>query len=184
MTLDDNLNAQVQTFPMHGRTIDDVQQQSPATEADRIAAEVAVEVIAQECNRNPHSGSRSLGVVLVLILANGAAVVLGAEAAGFTTPSHWVRVSDDKHRFVWAESGRQFVPWGFNYDPDEEDRLRLDRILLGEDARAVSPVGDTPGRHHAGLAGVVRAEIAVDHRCRQVTKAIASSRAMRAPIIH
>jgi hypothetical protein len=35
----------------------------------------------------------------------------------------WVRVSDDKKGFVLAESGRPFVPWGFNYDHDEDGRL-------------------------------------------------------------
>ena len=32
----------------------------------------------------------------------------------------WVRVADDKHGFVLSPSGKPFVPWGFNYDHDEE----------------------------------------------------------------
>ena len=35
----------------------------------------------------------------------------------------WVQVADDNHAFVLAESGRKFVPWGFNYDHDETGRL-------------------------------------------------------------
>ncbi|KKL26519.1 hypothetical protein LCGC14_2394490, partial [marine sediment metagenome] len=34
-----------------------------------------------------------------------------------------VQVADDNHAFVLAESGRKFVPWGFNYDHDETGRL-------------------------------------------------------------
>ena len=34
-----------------------------------------------------------------------------------------VRVSDDGRGFVLADSGRSFVPWGFNYDHDEAGRL-------------------------------------------------------------
>ena len=35
----------------------------------------------------------------------------------------FIRVSDDKRGFVEADSGRQFAPWGFNYDHDEGGRL-------------------------------------------------------------
>ncbi len=38
----------------------------------------------------------------------------------------WVRVSDDRHGFVLARSGRPFVPWGFNYGHDENGRLLED----------------------------------------------------------
>jgi hypothetical protein len=34
-----------------------------------------------------------------------------------------VQVAKDKHSFVLADSGRRFVPWGFNYDHDENGRL-------------------------------------------------------------
>lgn len=37
-----------------------------------------------------------------------------------------IRVSDDGERFVLADSGRPFVPWGFNYDHDEQGRLLED----------------------------------------------------------
>lgn len=35
----------------------------------------------------------------------------------------WVCVSSDKRSFVLEKSGRQFVPWGFNYVLDEQGRL-------------------------------------------------------------
>jgi len=38
----------------------------------------------------------------------------------------WVRVADQKHGFVLARSARPFVPWGFNYDHDENGRLLED----------------------------------------------------------
>jgi hypothetical protein len=38
----------------------------------------------------------------------------------------WVRVADDKHGFVLSTSARPFVPWGFNYDHDENGRLLED----------------------------------------------------------
>jgi len=37
-----------------------------------------------------------------------------------------VRVSDDKRTFCLDRSGRRFVPWGFNYDHDEQGRLLED----------------------------------------------------------
>mgnify|MGYP000946323046 FL=1 len=38
----------------------------------------------------------------------------------------WVQVADDKQGFVAADSGKLFVPWGFNYDHDETSRLLED----------------------------------------------------------
>ncbi|MBM4000219.1 MAG: glycoside hydrolase family 5 protein [Planctomycetes bacterium] len=35
----------------------------------------------------------------------------------------WVRVSDDRKAFVLSESGRPFIPWGFNYDHEGDGRL-------------------------------------------------------------
>ena len=37
-----------------------------------------------------------------------------------------VRVADEKRTFVLEKSGRPFVPWGFNYDHDENGRLLED----------------------------------------------------------
>ena len=38
----------------------------------------------------------------------------------------WIKVSQDKRGFVLAACGRQFVPWGFNYDRDYKMRLLED----------------------------------------------------------
>jgi hypothetical protein len=38
----------------------------------------------------------------------------------------WIKVSKDKRGFVCASSGRQFIPWGFNYDRDYKSRLLED----------------------------------------------------------
>jgi hypothetical protein len=38
----------------------------------------------------------------------------------------WVRVARDQHSFVLESSGKKFVPWGFNYDHDDEGRLLED----------------------------------------------------------
>ncbi len=38
----------------------------------------------------------------------------------------WVLVADDKRGFVLSDSGKPFVPWGFNYDHDENGRLLED----------------------------------------------------------
>ena len=35
----------------------------------------------------------------------------------------FIRVADDKRSFVLEKSGREFAPWGFNYDHDEAGRL-------------------------------------------------------------
>lgn len=37
--------------------------------------------------------------------------------------AEWVNVSDDHQGFVLAESGRSFIPWGFNYDHEEDGKL-------------------------------------------------------------
>ena len=50
--------------------------------------------------------------------------VIASRVAGGEMP--WVRVADDKHGFVLSTSAKPFVPWGFNYDHDENGRLLED----------------------------------------------------------
>ena len=38
----------------------------------------------------------------------------------------WAGVSEDKQSFALEKSGERFVPWGFNYDHDEDGRLLED----------------------------------------------------------
>src|SRR5690242_7332886 len=50
-------------------------------------------------------------------------LALALLSAGPTPPPRWVKVADDGRGFVVAPSGARFVPWGFNYDHDERNRL-------------------------------------------------------------
>jgi len=59
-------------------------------------------------------------MILWAILIAPLTEALGAE------PVERIRVSDDKTGFVCDPSGRPFIPWGFNYDHDEEGRLLED----------------------------------------------------------
>ena len=42
---------------------------------------------------------------------------------GSAADLNWVRVSDDGKGFTLTESGRAFVPWGFNYDHEDDGKL-------------------------------------------------------------
>jgi hypothetical protein len=35
----------------------------------------------------------------------------------------FIRVAEDQKSFAFRQSGKKFVPWGFNYDHDEKGRL-------------------------------------------------------------
>ncbi|HEO70095.1 MAG TPA: hypothetical protein ENN80_02455 [Candidatus Hydrogenedentes bacterium] len=49
---------------------------------------------------------------------------MSGRASGATTPGlEWIRLGDDGARFVYAESGTEFVAWGVNYDHDRSGRL-------------------------------------------------------------
>ncbi|MBN1361726.1 MAG: cellulase family glycosylhydrolase [Sedimentisphaerales bacterium] len=54
-----------------------------------------------------------------------------ATLAGDAMPMTLVRPSEDGKHFVLADSGQQFVAWGFNYDHDADGRL-LEDYWLGE----------------------------------------------------
>ncbi|HVS36614.1 MAG TPA: cellulase family glycosylhydrolase [Gemmataceae bacterium] len=62
-----------------------------------------------------------------------------------------IRLSKDKHTFVLADSGRRFVPWGFNYDHDADGRL-IEDYWDGEWAKVEKAFADM---HRLG-ANVVR----------------------------
>ncbi|MCA8986532.1 MAG: hypothetical protein KDA78_02755, partial [Planctomycetaceae bacterium] len=38
----------------------------------------------------------------------------------------WIGLSDDGKGFVQTDSGRKFIPWGFNYDHEGDGRLLED----------------------------------------------------------
>jgi hypothetical protein len=64
---------------------------------------------------------RSRRFALLLVVLFG---IIANRATAGEMP--FVGVSDDKHGFVLEKSGRPFVPWGFNYDHDENGRLLED----------------------------------------------------------
>ncbi|MBX3413738.1 MAG: cellulase family glycosylhydrolase [Pirellulales bacterium] len=57
-------------------------------------------------------------IVVAVVVDTTAGATQGEEG-----PLGRIEVSDDGRRFVVAESGQPFVPWGFNYDHDEQGRL-------------------------------------------------------------
>ncbi len=69
----------------------------------------------------------------------------------------WVRVADDKHGFVLSDSAKPFVPWGFNYDHDENGRLLEDYWdkewpKVEEDFREMKQLGANVVRIHLQIA--------------------------------
>ncbi len=60
-------------------------------------------------------------ILLGLVLSSAA-----AEKEAAPTTISWVQVARDNRSFVLRPSGHPFVPWGFNYDHDEQGRLLED----------------------------------------------------------
>lgn len=65
----------------------------------------------------------------------------------------WVSISDDKCSFVLKKSGERFVPWGFNYDHDDEGQLledywHLQWSTVEEDFREMKKLGANVVRIH------------------------------------
>lgn len=114
-------------------------------------------------------------------------------AAEEPPPLPWIRIAKDGRTFVEDSTGRRFTPWGFNYDHDEKgalledyweagwprveedfkemkdlgaNRRRLDRLLLGQDARGTAALEHNRRRDHAAVAEVLRKE---EERLRSAT---------------
>lgn len=95
---------------------------------------------------------RSRGCVSLILFLFG--VIADRMALG---EMPWVRVADDKHSFVLSESGESFVPWGFNYDHDENGRLLEDYWekewpKVEEDFREMKQLGANVARIHLQTA--------------------------------
>ncbi len=66
----------------------------------------------------------------------------------------WIRVADDKRGFVFAASGKSFVPWGFNYDHQEgsgrliEDYWDNEWATIEEDFAEMKKLGANVVRIH------------------------------------
>jgi len=73
----------------------------------------------------------------------------------------WVHVAADGSGFILAPSGRPFVPWGLNYDHDENGRLIEDYWdaewpKIEEDFREMRALGANVVRVHLQLARFMR----------------------------
>lgn len=87
-------------------------------------------------------------------LAVALGMVISLDAAGDVP---WVRASDDGRGFVLTDSGKPFVPWGFNYDHDEDGRLLEDYWekewpRVEEDFREMRQLGANVVRVHLQFA--------------------------------
>jgi len=65
----------------------------------------------------------------------------------------WIKVSDDRQTFIFQNSGRRFMPWGFNYDRDVQFRLLEDYWdtewqKVEEDFREMKQLGANVVRIH------------------------------------
>jgi len=84
-----------------------------------------------------------------------AAVLLALWIGGRALPGElpWVKVADDGRSFVLEPSGREFIPWGFNYDHDASGRLIEDYwhdewATVEEDFREMKELGANTVRVH------------------------------------
>ncbi len=74
----------------------------------------------EHIQEKPEMSTRCNSLALVVLLS----VVPAALA--IAPQQDWVRVSDDGRRFILDESGKPFVPWGFNYDHESDGKLLED----------------------------------------------------------
>jgi len=86
----------------------------------------------------------SVVILVVLLVSN-----LRAQSPSF------IRVSDDGKGFVFADSGKPFIPWGVNYDHDESESGRLiedywdsEWPKVEEDLREIRELGANAVRIH------------------------------------
>jgi hypothetical protein len=73
-----------------------------------------------------------------------------------------IRVSDDGNDFIYAESGRRFIAWGFNYDHDTDGRLIEDYWhsewpTVVEDFKEMKSLGANVVRIHLQVARLMDA---------------------------
>jgi len=93
-------------------------------------------------------------VAVALAIVAAATVVLASAAA--SAEQSFIEVAKNQRGFVFADSGRAFVPWGFNYDHDEHGRLLEDYWLdewskVEHDFREISQLGANVVRIHLQL---------------------------------
>src|SRR5688572_16057281 len=89
-----------------------------------------------------------------LLFAICGVIQISAEPQGKSTAANgFIRVSKDKHGFVFADSGAPFKPWGFNYDHDASNRLletywKAEWDAVAEDFREMKTLGANTVRIH------------------------------------
>jgi len=98
------------------------------------------------------AGCFRLAAAVCLPLASGCAAPNEAAPRGMD----WVRVSEDARCFVRGAAGGKFVPWGFNYDHDEDGRLiedywRREWARVERDFREMRRLGANVVRVHLQL---------------------------------
>jgi hypothetical protein len=71
-----------------------------------------------------HDASWNGAMLLQPLLGLMLCLVTGVQSTA--AEMEWVRVSDNQRSFVQEKSGQAFIPWGFNYDHDEQGRLLED----------------------------------------------------------
>jgi len=69
-------------------------------------------------NHEVHKPVRGIDVGFI-----GLALVCAMPAMSCSAAQEFIRVGKDKKSFVFAKSGEEFTPWGFNYDHDRNNRL-------------------------------------------------------------
>ena len=99
-----------------------------------------------------------LAVVFGVLFAAGG----DASGSGASAPMAWIGVSADGRSFVLADSGRKFVPWGFNYDHDSAGRLiedywRRDWPTVESDFREMRQLGANVVRVHLQVGRFMKA---------------------------
>lgn len=96
-----------------------------------------------------------------------------------TQKPEWICVSDDKQGFALEKTGRPFVPWGFNYDHDEDGRLIEDYWdaewpKIEEDFREMKQLGANVVRIHLQFARFMKsADQPNDENLKQFSRLLA-----------
>ncbi|NLS93454.1 MAG: glycoside hydrolase family 5 protein [Planctomycetaceae bacterium] len=116
------------------------------------------------CKRTP----RLAALVVATIVAGTTSTLHGQEpAAGLKAPAmERIRVSDDGNGFVLAESGKPFVPWGFNFVGEfrriVEEYWEDDWPGVEEDFRRMRELGANVVRLHLQVGTYMKSAEEVD----------------------
>jgi len=109
--------------------------------------------IGRETGRHDGGFAFSPGIFQAALLC---ALACTAATPALSEEMQWLGVSSDRKTFVLEKSGSTFVPWGFNYDHDEQGRLIEDYWdaewpKVEEDFREMKQLGANVVRIHLQL---------------------------------